>query len=147
MGYGMEMKCSKCGFEFFARTGVGFSFLTVYKETVQKAKSGELGEETKAFFKEHPDGAINAEYVTLCCDECGELFTGQDLTMYAPKRGKRRDDYAMVDDLERYYSEELKYPHKCEKCGGSAHIVGSEETLLCPHCKIPLDEFADLCWD
>ena len=148
MGYGSEMKCPKCGFEFFSRTGVGFSFPTVYEETVQKAKSGKLGEEAQAFFKEHSDGSINAEYVTLCCDECGELFTGQDLTMYAPKYGYiMRNSYVFEDDLERYYSEELKYPHKCEKCGGSAHVVDSEETLLCPRCKVPMEAFGSICWD
>ncbi len=103
MGYGSEMKCPKCGFKFFSRTGVGFSFPSVYEETVLKAKSGELGDEAREFFKEHPDGAINAEYVTLCCDEYGDLFTGQDLTVYDPKYGKmKRKSYVFEDDLEQY---------------------------------------------
>ena len=119
MGHGSEMKCKKCGFMFRAFTGAGLDFPFVYDETVQKAKDGELGVEIQKFFDEHPDGAINADYVTLCCDECGELFTGQDLTMYVPKMKKppalkhgkwsvafpyEERDYVTEYDLELRYS-------------------------------------------
>ncbi len=86
MGTGYEMICKKCGYSFSARTGVGYLFPTVYEDTVKQSKEGKLGKEIKDFFHDHPDGVINAEDVTLCCNECGHLFTGQDLTMYLPKR-------------------------------------------------------------
>ncbi len=148
MGQGFEMNCSKCGYSFCTHTGIGFTFMTVYEKTVQKAKNGELGKEIQEFFKDHPDGTINAEYVTLCCDDCGELFTGQDLTMYVPNQTiRKKKEYVMEDDLEHLYTEYKKYPHKCEKCGGRAHIVEDEETMLCPKCKIPLDEVGHIFWD
>lgn len=68
MGSGGKMGCPQCGFEFNRSEGVGFFFPQDYKESVEKAKSGKLGKEIKQFFKEHADGAINASYVTLCCD-------------------------------------------------------------------------------
>lgn len=77
MGYGSEMKCTKCGYMFVSRTGVGFLFPMVYSETEQKAKDGDLGNEVQEFFKEYPDGAIDAEDVTLCCDKCGDLFSAR----------------------------------------------------------------------
>ena len=85
MGSGCKGKCPKCGFEFRSSTGVGFMFPSVYAETVQMAKNGELGDEICNFFLEHENGAINAERVTLCCEKCGSLSNGQDLTMYVPK--------------------------------------------------------------
>ena len=84
MGNGCKYKCSKCGFSFMESTGIGFLFPVVYEETVQKAKSGELGEVIKTFFDKHTNGEINAEKVTLCCDACGHIVQGQDLTMYVP---------------------------------------------------------------
>jgi len=56
----------------------------VYSDTVEKAKKGELGKEMRTFFRQHSDGAIDAESVTLLCDSCGNLCQGMNLTMYIP---------------------------------------------------------------
>ena len=86
MGTGFRYECQKCGFKFSQMNGTGFLFPSVYAKTVQRAKNGELGEEIQQFFEEHPDGAVNAENVTLCCNSCGILATKMDLTMYIPKK-------------------------------------------------------------
>ena len=88
MGAGCCRKCPKCGFEFYNSTGVGFLFPKVYAKTVQKAEDGELGIEIQTFFTEHKNGAVNAELVTLCCNECGNLSSDMDLTMYVPNDKK-----------------------------------------------------------
>ncbi|MBP5625084.1 MAG: hypothetical protein J6X36_09475 [Lachnospiraceae bacterium] len=162
MGNGRKMKCNQCGFEYTRFEGAGFRFPTVYAETVEKAKCGELGEELKTFFEEHPDGAINAESVTLCCDECGDLAPFKDLTMYIPKEKERPDtehgrwsvampyegaDYVTRSELSEYYVKYKEYTHKCGKCGGKMHIVSSDEKLFCPHCKVPMETASMMCWD
>lgn len=162
MGRSYKKTCPKCGYEFMETEGVGFMFPSFYQETVQSAKSGELGEEIRDFFKEHEDGAINAEYVSLCCDQCGNLENGVDLSMYVPN-GKKTDKeehgrwsvafpfegahYVTTSDLEEYYQLYARYPHRCEKCGGEMHVVQENEKLLCPDCKEPLEITDEIMWD
>ncbi len=162
MGKGYTKTCIKCGYSFNCNEGIGFMFPKVYAETVRKAKAGKLGKILKTFYEEHPDGAINAENVALCCDSCGHLKSGIDLTMYIPK-GKMleqskderccvafpfpEETYVMSNDLEEYYEKYADYPHKCGKCRGKMHVVKENETLLCPHCKEPLEILDVIMWD
>ena len=162
MGSGYKKICPKCSFEFSSYTGVGFLFPKVYAETVQKAKEGKLGQELQIFFEEHNNGAINAEKVTLCCERCGHLANGKDLTMYVPKNNEQGAishgnwcvaipfegaEYVSGSDLEEYYEEYASYPHKCEECGGKMHIVGDGEDLFCPQCKVPIETSEVYMWD
>lgn len=162
MGMGYELKCQKCDYTFYQSEGVGFLFPMVYAETVQQAKNGELGEEIQNFFKEHDDGAIDAGNVTLCCDKCGALKTDMDLTMFVPKDNKPSQiehgrwtvgmpfegaEYVCDSDLSEYYNEYMKYPHKCDECGGSMHIVKRGEPLKCPKCKKDLKVVGFINWD
>lgn len=162
MGAGCTMKCGKCGYEFRKSSGVGFLFPTVYAETVQKAKDGELGQELQDFFKEHEDGAIDAEGVTLRCSECGAYESGMDLTMYVPNDKKPEKiqhgrwsvaapydgaDYVSWTDLEEYYTEFAKYPHKCKKCGGSMSILDDGADMPCPECGEMLEPTDFIMWD
>ena len=162
MGLGYIRTCPKCGFEYQFSTGVGLMFPKVYAETVQKAKSGELGKELQEFFKEHEDGAINAECVNLCCGNCGHLTNDMDLTMYVPNENKPEklehsrwtvfmsfEDTEFVDksDLEEFYTEHAKYPHKCEKCGGNMKVLSEDSEMMCPECKVPLEITNHFCWD
>ena len=162
MGSGYTKTCPKCGFKFHSSTGIGYMFPLTYRETVQKARDGGLGKELQSFFKEHTDGAIDAEYVNLCCEKCGHLDCGMDLTMYVPDEKKMAEDkqgrgdvekphedtdYVMRDDLEEYYTEFAKYPHTCKKCGGSMRILKEDEELVCPECKVPLKTADMIMWD
>ena len=162
MGSGFTKSCPKCGYEYHSSTGVGFMFPLVYAETVQKAKAGELGEELQQFSKEHKDGAINARYVDLCCEDCGHLSGGMDLTMYIPNEkkpekikhrrwsgGRSHEDVVYVDqyDLAEFYTEYAKYPHKCEKCAGKMTAMEDDAKLVCPKCKIPLETTGHIMWD
>ena len=161
MGSGSEYKCSKCGYEFNSFVGVGMMFPQVYEEKVEKAKKGELGPEIQAFFAENKDGAINAEGVFLCCDECGALKNGTDLTMYVKNPDKVKENagnyhpdyflyehtYYMEDELKDFFDEYSKYPHICEKCGGNMHIIDYDEPLMCPKCRIPLENSGFIMWD
>ncbi len=157
MGSGFGYICPKCGFEFEAEIGIGFMFPIVYAEAVQKAKYGKLGEEIQNFFKEHKDGAIDAEYVVLCCEDCSHLTTDMDLTMYIPKEKKPEKlehgrwavaapfegaDYVTWFDLEEYYTKFAEYPHKCDRCGGKMKILHEEDdmNILCPECGAPLEQ-------
>ncbi len=145
-----ELQCEKCGFKFMTMHGVGMMFPLAYVKTVQKAKSGELGAEMKEFFEEHPDGAIDSETVTLCCDNCGHLSINQDLTMYVLKEGAPKKtehgrwcvgmgfedvDYVDDSDLEQNYKEYKKYTHRCTECGGNMHVVKEHENYCVPTVK------------
>ena len=162
MGSGCRYGCSKCGFTFTSNEGVGMLFTDVYIETVQKARSGELGEFIQDFFREHNDGAVDASFVTICCDNCGDIARAQDLTMFVPANENATHmahgrwsvampfedaDYVSRFELEKDYREYAKYTHVCKKCGGKMHIVTKEESLMCPKCKIPLEERGYLLWD
>ena len=157
MGSGYGYKCPKCGFEFVAIFGVGFTFPMEYAEAVKQAKNGELGEEIQNFFKEHKDGAIDAEHVVLCCEDCGNFREGMDLTMYIPNEKKPEKpehgrwsvaypfegaDYVAWYDLEECYTKFAEYPHICEKCGGRMEILRENDdmNLLCPKCRTPLEQ-------
>ena len=161
MGQGASYSCFKCGYAYSYNNGVGFMFPTVYRETVEKAKKGKLGKVLKKFFEEHPDGAINAEYVTLCCEDCGELKNGMDLGMYVPEKEipARRNvrwcvaapqediSYVTTSDLKELYKKYADYPHKCRKCKGRMRVLAEDETLICPKCKKPMELIDSIMWD
>ncbi len=149
MGTGYRYECHKCGYTFSQMNGIGYTFPTVYAKTVQQAKAGELGEQIQQFFKQHPEGAINAENVTICCESCGDLITDKDLTMYIPKKAASEGrKFIMPDELAEHYEEYAKYPHICKKCGGEMRVLGADEELLCPECKTPLSQTPDtIMWD
>ena len=153
--------CPKCGYGFRRKTGIGMMFPQVYQETVEKAKEGKFGKEIQDFFRDHPDGAIDAESVTLCCEACGCLGTDKDLTMYIPKKrsilpdigtkdeGGSERSYVMRYELVEFYEKYADYPHKCGKCGGKMRVIDSEEELECPVCRVPLemDPSGLIMWD
>ena len=162
MGRGYKKTCKKCGFSFSCYEGAGFLFPRIYKETVEKSLSGELGKDIKGFLEVHPDGAIDVETVALCCEKCGNLKSGKNLAMYLPKINnptKRNDTqwsvafpapadkYVMRSDLNQYYEKFADYPHICEKCNGKMRIVKSNETLMCPKCNEPLEISEEFNWD
>lgn len=165
MGVGINIKCNDCNIEYSVNLGVGFLFPVVYAETLEKAKSGELGEELKAFFAEHKDGAINADDVALYCETCGNMETGQDLSCYVPVEGYDPSskeklrwsvsfpaegmDYVAPNDLEEKYRKVIEYPHKCGKCSGNMRIVDEEEFwhFKCPKCKKEMERLPNDFWD
>ena len=81
--------CQKCKIRIEAKFGIGMMFPTVYRNTVLKAKNGEIGEEIQKFFTENPNGAIDVSYVFGVCSECGQYEKILDLTMYVPIYDKK----------------------------------------------------------
>lgn len=164
MGQGYDYKCPKCGHRVGVSFGVGMLFPKTYQETIQAGKSGELGDELKTFFTEHPDGAIDASLVAGVCIKCGAVHNVQDLSMYLPKknftRKKNRGSWSVAapfDDADYVSSWELaddyelfaKYPHKCKRCGGDMEIFTQQtfRTPDCPHCHAPMIEDGLIMWD
>ena len=160
MGSGKTFKCEKCGYTFSGLFGIGMNFPRVYEECEKRAKSGELGEELRRFFKEHKHAALKVHTVALCCTVCGHLDTAPELSVWIPidekaepKRKKREwtcgisGKYIDSGDLEERYKKVMDYPHKCEKCAGPMKIVMDHDELQCPTCKIPLTEAGHILWD
>lgn len=172
MGQGNGYHCTKCDFSFEAHLEVGFAFPTVYKEIIDSARKGELGDKLQQFVLNHPEGVVNCENSIIRCSKCGDLVCGPNLNMYLPKEGYdptsiqhgqwsvampcEGADYVTPWDLHEHYKLTAKYPHRCEKCGSSAHVI-SEKTLarkitegaiVCPCCggSIAVDEGV-IMWD
>lgn len=172
MGRGNRYHCTKCDYSFTAYLGVGFAFPRVYKEMMESAHKGDLGEKIQHFVRTHPNGAINCENSIIRCSKCGDLSCGPNLSMYLPK-----EDYdpqqvqhgqwsgAMPFDNEIYvapwelhenYKLVAKYPHRCEKCGSSARVIRDKQLsnkvsnglALCPCCgeRMTVDECV-IMWD
>ena len=153
MGMGYSIICSnpECGYSESVCSGHGFLFPAVYNETVQKAKDGLISEAHAQFFREHPDGAVNAEEKIYECRKCAHLFSEPSLDMYIPKKdetgapleGKQKaivsfegEDCVTAGKLSRYYRLFRKYPHFCPNCGGKVKIRRKIEQVAekCPVC-------------
>ena len=130
MGSGKIFHCPECGYSFRALSGVGFAFRKIRADTLSKAKRGELGEEAKRFFDEHPDGEIDCAYTAMKCEKCGEYESRISVTMYFP-------------DGEEY----AEIPNKCRKCGGVLRHVSANETMICPKCKSNMTSSGRILWD
>ena len=153
MGVGHKLVCRKCGYQFDARFGVGYTFPLVYQETIRAGKEGKLGKDIQGFLLKHPDGALNCEEVMLLCTSCGELVMGQDLSMYIPQNTQAATDngralsaedasYVGPGELKRNYRLAKRHEHLCEKCGGTMRIV--DEMDLFPEVEEEVPEGEDL---
>ncbi len=151
MGSGVGFKCSKCGKEYCANTGIGFLFPEVYKETLSDVKAGKYGEEWKKLALSEELVAVDAETYLYVCKKCGHWDVEPGLSLYAPndvkklkkkKYGEKTVEqwgeapYVMSMDLEEDYHILKRRVHKCEKCGGVMHKATREEelNLPCPDC-------------
>lgn len=163
MGQGNCYRCTKCDYEFTAYLGVGFAFPQVYKDMMESARKGELGEKIQQFMHEHPDGALNCESSIIRCTKCGALDCAPNLGMYLPKEGYDPhsvqhgqwsgampfdgESYVTPWELRENYKLTAKYPHKCDKCGASARVISakslsnkiSEGSIRCPCCGERMD--------
>ena len=101
------LTCGRCGYEIGGNIGVGFSFPSVYMETMKAARAGVLGKNIKEFLEEYPDGVLNVEKTFLQCGDCGSLIIGQNLSMYtrvsnAPEKEYGRWSAAFPYEEEKY---------------------------------------------
>ena len=151
MGQGFDYRCCKCGYEFSALLGVGYAYPLTYKETMQEAREGKLGEDIKKFLEGNPQGAIDPKNVVAQCKICGEYEQVQDLSMYIPKETKGEKlnkDIDFVVDFKDYKLEK-KYDHKCSTCGGKMKILRGKalDSLTCPRCKSEMERVEGFLWD
>ena len=144
MAQGYSFKC-KCGYSFTPILGVGYLFPQVYQDLKKSAIAGELGEELKTFFTEHPEGAIDAETVVARCQKCGKYECVTNLSMYLPKDNAEAvvmpfegEEYVTSWDLRESYELYAKYQHKCKSCGSDMDIIDEEDIrnngIICPKC-------------
>lgn len=156
MGQTRIYKCDTCGYEAEISEGIGGLFPVVYKQTLQDAKDGKLGEEVRQFFAEHPDGAINAEDTFGLCEQCREYVCVTDYSMYVPKEGDEHQKfcaeagYVTAEDLRKHYRLVRRYPHQCEKCNTLLKMNGRfrhQGKLRCPKCGKDMNQTGGLLWD
>ena len=166
MGRGIGLKCSKCGNEYSANTGIGFLYPQVYQKTLEDIKNGKYGKEWKDLALSEDLVAVDAESYLYICGECGHWDVEKGLSLYIPndvnelmkkeygdKTVKQRGEvpYVMSDDLRNDYHLLKGWDHKCPKCGASMHMATrSEETSIpCPACgAAPVEGYTDLIrWD
>ncbi len=173
MGLDFGCECQKCGYTFYASVGSGIAYPKVYKETVEKLKTGFYGAQGKEFFEAFPDGAISCERIVVQCNDCNSLMEVLDLSLYVPKDGFSKEKldrtvpwssgfsgkgYECITEFELRENYELfeKYDHRCAKCNGHTTVVpGFTENMSnkinrkvrCPGCGTILE--IELCgmWD
>jgi len=150
MGEGLCFRCQKCGEDFTAYTGIGFSFPRVYQDVVAAIQKGKYGKEWKKLFKATPGAAVNAEQELFVCPDCGRFDSFVNLSLYAPKEpglSKFHDipfstvdpcfdmEYVMPRDLETDYQLVKQYPHVCQKCGKEMKPYSKGKRMKCPRCN------------
>ncbi len=131
MGEIFFLSCSECGYGKRLFLGCGMLYSRTYDAAIKAAKNGAFGKTYQNFFQEHPDGAINAEYVIMKCNNCGEYDDPKDLSLYVPKEevdipeNKKRLPY--IWDLMRYYKKVIQFQHACKNCGEKLTIFRTDE--------------------
>ena len=120
-------RCSRCGYEEKFWSGIGKLYPKIYDERVEKAKSGEYGEELARLFAEIPDGWLDISYKTYVCPECGSYVHTNTLDFYeseytGPVHQIRRVPKCETCGCERVRTDmdtaEIPPALKCPKCGG-----------------------------
>lgn len=128
MGHGMILKCD-CQ-EHFINLGIGMAYPRVFKEDLEDARSGRLGEDIQKATQGKQYLAIDAENCFYYCSQCGYWEVTGSHDLYEPKNlelMKLRQfgiktveewgeiPYARGSDFEEY-NLIFKYPHICPKC-------------------------------
>ena len=169
MGQAYDLKCNRCGYETTIDLGVGFLYAQLYIETIDRIRKGQLGETLQRFLQEHPDGAIDCEWIALKCENCGTLKDELSLDMYIPKPGCTQPQhrirstvfpfedasYVNESDLQKNYDLYEHYPHRCPGCGNRMQTLDLKEferqlnkhRLHCPNCKAKIKKASILLWD
>ena len=162
MGTGHAITCKKCGTEYSIMTGIGFMFPTVYKETVDKIRSGEFGEELKELFLNDNGLAVDCEEDLFVC-KCGHWKTEINLDVYEPLNEDIRKRYtndlgnmfAMRYELKHDFKQVRHQKHICDKCGKEMKQIKYPDSyvrrygLSCPECgeKNTADPRGMIFWD
>ena len=168
MGDSVGFICPKCGYAFGGDLGVGLLYPKLYRETVEKMKAGEYGEEARQFFIDCPEGAVDCESVLFQCDDCHQYFFDLKLSMYIPRDGItiptepvrwsvefpfKGVPYASKYDLENDYELYAEYGHRCQNCGGKLSYVTNdirfllERKIACPICHTEMKLSNTMFWD
>lgn len=154
MGTGYALHCPECNYWTSFLLGIGFAYPLVYAETQEKGKHGELGEDIKEFFAEHPDGVIDSVPAIFYCENCKRYNAAPSLKMYIPDETKlprkkpdgawsvampfHETDYVFPGGFEANFVFFKEHTHTCEICEGRMKFVANEvdiEKLRCPRCK------------
>lgn len=160
MGTGYMLHCPQCNYQTLFFLGIGFAYPLVYAETQEKGNRGELGEDIKEFFSEHPDGVIDSVPAIFQCEKCNQYDTAPSLRMYIPDETKlprkkidgswsiampfHGEDYVAPGGFEDNFIFYKEHMHSCKRCGGKMKFIANEndiEKLKCPNCK---DQFLDV---
>ena len=147
MGSGKAYKCSKCGKKYYALTGIGFMFPTVYENVMDDIKNGKYGQERKELASKEKNVAVDAERHLYVCGKCHHWSTEYGLSLYTLSEP---EDLPYMADIKGAHILK-RYTHKCEKCGAMMHKATKEEeiSLPCPDCGGAPDMTYDnwICWD
>lgn len=163
MGDGRAYKCSKCGKEYSALTGVGFMFPSVFKELTEEIKNGKYGQKWKDLALSEKYVVVDAERYLYVCGKCDHWSTDYGLSLYAPVNTDKIANMSFGDKTVaelgyipyvtnfRGFHILKRYVHKCEKCGAVMHKATNKEErdLPCPDCGGAPDPTYDnwICWD
>ena len=155
MGNYYRCNCQNCGYEIMANYSSGDLTAELYERTVKRMKKGQLGKEAKAFFQEHPDGAVDVQPSLYVCSGCGAYKDMTVMDMYIPEDGYVHnskfnpllakptvDETVYPEELKAHYRLFKKYKHLCPECKAEMFIIPEknilklliDENMTCPNC-------------
>lgn len=166
MGDGYSVRCKECGCELDVYLGLGFFSFRKYPEIVADMKSGKYGEAASKFFKEHPGGVVNTEYVVAVCDTCDRVEEVPALSTWILKQDADEEEaYLHVANdsvckipmwnMEAYFDKVADYEHFCESCHSRMRIMDAETfgqalfegQVHCPKCHGLMEVESIFNWD
>ena len=120
MGTGYKLECKKCGFIKSVSLGIGFCYPQECRQTLEKMKDGEFGEEFRRSANTLRGAAIHQERALFRCDSCGSLENKPAIDLCTVREGYTEDDhhlsYVMDFDIGREYEIARSVEHQCERC-------------------------------
>ena len=162
MGKGYMFECKKCKHQYGICPGIGFSYMSLCKKTLDKIAKGKYGKEFKAAYDNGGRYlSVNAQRILYMCDACKTWDSAIDATLYAPNNadafGKMQYGIKTVEEwgevpyfIEGGHFHVIKeYKHKCPKCKGIMRKANEEEykRLACPKCGEINDMIDEIRWD
>lgn len=113
------LKCPKCKYEKLVVLGTGARHEEIVAKTRNQVRNGDLGEDMKRFYMDHPGAEVDVRQALYRCNRCGHLEV---------RPGVRLLFSGITFTLR----------HKCEECGTRMAPVPDIHQATCQKCKTPL---------
>ncbi len=128
MGFGLEVKCSNCGYNENFILGIGMMPLNSFE--VIKNEIMDVGEKVKIdLLKAEHFLVSDADYKIMNCENCDGLY--------------KRLSFNLIKK-----DQIIKFQHKCPTCHSYLKVASNIKNCNCPHChQLALTSQLNMMWD